>query len=64
MPTIGIFESGLDEAFWEKGRSDKEVAAEILIGGSARDEGDSFIYFRAEASATLGIPEMSKFAEK
>jgi len=43
MPTIGIFESGLDEAFWEKGRSDKEVAAEILIGGSARDEGDSFI---------------------
>ena len=54
----------MDETIREKMRSNEEVATESLIGGSARDEGDSFIYFRAEASATLGIPEMAKFAEK
>jgi len=64
MPMIGIFGSDLDEAVWEKGRSDEEVAAESLIGGSPRDEDNSSIYFKAEASAALGMPETAKFAEK
>jgi hypothetical protein len=54
----------LEETIREKRRSNKEVATESLIGGSARDEDNAFIYFEAEASAALGIPEMAKFAEK
>jgi len=54
----------LDETIREKRRSNEEVATESLTGGSARDEDNSFIYFKAEASAVLGIPEMAKFAEK
>ena len=54
----------MDENIWEKRRSNEEVATESLTGGSARDEDNSFIYFKAMASAVLGIPEMAKFAEK